>query len=333
MKRDLIKPLHGLRGIAALTVVFGHYGIVTSTPSLGVVLFFILSGFLIGKLYMERPFNTKEVSSYVVARFARIYPLFALVVVGTGVLNMVFPDAQVFYLEPDQIVPHLLLFGSNMTIWTICAEFQFYLVFIAIWWMQTKSRNVWWIILPILFVSFAYGASLGAGAGRTDIFSYLHVFSLGLIISILTRESHPKFDRVAAVGLPIFVVAYATVYFAYPRLGFTERAIYVHPLVLLICAGLLLTSLAAGENWVNRLLSLPPAIWLGEVSFGIYLLHRPVGWALDVELPHHPFNKLGAVAVTMILAQVAHMAIEKPSRDALRKWGATLIHQRRISSP
>ncbi|MXP28657.1 acyltransferase family protein [Porphyrobacter algicida] len=127
MKRDLIKPLHGLRGIAALTVVFGHYGIVTSTPSLGVVLFFILSGFLIGKLYVERPFNTKEVSSYVVARFARIYPLFALVVVGTGVLNMAFPSAEVFYLEPDQIVPHLLLFGSNMTIWTICAEFQFYL--------------------------------------------------------------------------------------------------------------------------------------------------------------------------------------------------------------
>ena len=333
MKSDLIKPLHGLRGAAALTVVFGHYGLLRSTPSLGVVLFFILSGFLIGKLYMERPFNSREVTGYVVARFARIYPLFAVVVVGTGVLNIVYPDAHVFLLTPGQILPHLLLFGSAMTIWTICAEFQFYLVFVGIWWLQSKTTNIWLVMLPILAVSFIYAVSLGGGAGRTDIFSYLHVFSLGLIISVLMRSDLGKFERLAAFALPVFILAYVAVYLGYPRLGFSERAIYVHPVVLMICAGLLLSSLTAGDSWLNRMLSIPPAIWLGEVSFGIYLLHRPIGWALNVDLPNHPQNKLGALAATLVLAQVAHITIERPARDALRKLGARATHQSRISSP
>ena len=84
MKQAIIKPLHGIRGGAAATVVIGHNGIVKGSPSLGVVLFFVLSGFLIGKLYLERPFKAAEVWTYLVARFARIYPLFAFVVIVVG---------------------------------------------------------------------------------------------------------------------------------------------------------------------------------------------------------------------------------------------------------
>lgn len=321
----MIKPLHGLRGGAALTVVIGHYGIVTATPSLGVVLFFMISGFLIGKLYVERPFENEEIANYIVARFARVYPLFAQVVIAVGLLNYMVPDADIFHLTPDQILPHLLLFGSAMTIWTICTEFQFYLLFIAIWWIRSKGCGIRWIVIPLLIVSFAYALWLGAEAGRTDIASYLHVFMLGLAIAALTGNPHPRLQAAARWALPLFALLYAAVFFAYPRMGLAERAIYIHPTVLLICSGLLLSSLAAGPHWLNRLLSLPPAIWLGEISFGVYLLHRPVGWAMSVETPNQPLNKLGAVALTLILAQIAYVLIEKPSRGALRGWGSRLI--------
>jgi peptidoglycan/LPS O-acetylase OafA/YrhL len=58
------------------------------------VLFFVLSGFLIGKLDLERPFKAAEVWTYLVARFARIYPLFAFVVIGVGLINYTVPDAS-----------------------------------------------------------------------------------------------------------------------------------------------------------------------------------------------------------------------------------------------
>jgi hypothetical protein len=52
----IIKPLQGLRGIAAGTVLIGHISPVPTAPSLGVVLFFVISGFLMGKIYLPKRF-------------------------------------------------------------------------------------------------------------------------------------------------------------------------------------------------------------------------------------------------------------------------------------
>ena len=49
----------------------------------------MLSGFLIGKLYVETDFTVQNVWRYLVARFARVYPLFVVVIVLTALLNTV----------------------------------------------------------------------------------------------------------------------------------------------------------------------------------------------------------------------------------------------------
>lgn len=185
---DHIKPLHGLRGAAAVTVVVGHYGAVPGEPGLGVVLFFVLSGFLIGKLYLEKPFSGANIIEYLLARFARVYPLFAFVVLAVGLLNYLVPSALVFLLTPDRIVPHLLLFGSGMTIWTICTEFHFYFAFVILWWARQRVLNPRTIILPGIALFGLWAVYLNSSAGRSDIFSYLHVFLLGTLIATVSKD-------------------------------------------------------------------------------------------------------------------------------------------------
>lgn len=318
----MIRPLHGIRGAAAMTVVAGHFGIIKGTPSLGVVLFFVLSGFLIGKLYLERPFVAREVLSYAVARFARVYPLFAVVIVGVALLNAAIPGAAIFALRPADVAPHLLLFGSAMTVWTICAEFQFYGLFIAIWALRSRVAAPRWILWPLLALSAAYAAFAGADAGRTDIFSYLHVFALGLLIASWPTRVGARIECFASFALPAFVALYAAVFLLAPRFH-AERAIYINPVALMACAGILWAALHAGQSWLNRLLSIPLAYWLGEISFGVYLLHRPAGWVIDATVGEWSgWIKMPLrVGLTLLLAQIAFVLIEKPSRDAIRRWG------------
>jgi peptidoglycan/LPS O-acetylase OafA/YrhL len=339
MKQAIIKPLHGIRGGAAMTVVVGHYGILKGSPSLGVVLFFVLSGFLIGKLYLERSFKAAEVWTYLVARFARIYPLFAFVVIGVGFINYAVPDAQIFGLERAQILPHLLLSGSAMTIWTICTEFQFYFLFVALWWLRQKVTSPLAVLLPVFLAAVAYAWTLGTDASRTDIFSYLHVFTIGLLISTMGTPSGQRLKTAAAIMLPIAVGLYFMVFLLVPWLDaghgayLTERSIYTNPLALGVCALVLVTCLAAGDCWVNRLLSIPPAIWLGEISFGIYLFHRPAAWLVQVTADHLPglIKMPLRLGLTIACAQLAYWVIERPCRNAIRRLGESAWPQARVA--
>ena len=93
-----IRKLNTLRGIAALVVVVSHYSNDTNllkgmlghnAGQIGAMLFFILSGFLMSYLYMERDFSRREIQKYAVARVARVVPLFLVVVLSSYLLQKI----------------------------------------------------------------------------------------------------------------------------------------------------------------------------------------------------------------------------------------------------
>ncbi|MBK0399767.1 acyltransferase [Limibaculum sp. M0105] len=197
----MIKPLHGMRGVAALTVVFGHFA-PGGAPALGVVLFFVLSGFLIGKLYTEQAFTGANVWRYVVARFARVYPLFAVVIICTSVLNA-FTSAHVFGLDPDEVPKHLALVGSAATVWTISTEFQFYILFILVWALRSRLPSALIAVLPLLVLATAIALWIGTDATRISIFGYLHIFLLGVLTASLTARLDHAWQPVAALAVAV----------------------------------------------------------------------------------------------------------------------------------
>ena len=86
-----IRRLNTLRGLAALIVLVGHYSnkarlwdalLGTRAPQLGVMLFFLLSAFLMTVLYLDREPTKQAMRGYAMARIARVLPRFAVRALG-----------------------------------------------------------------------------------------------------------------------------------------------------------------------------------------------------------------------------------------------------------
>jgi peptidoglycan/LPS O-acetylase OafA/YrhL len=88
--------LDGLRALAMQIVVVSHVSnaidlwdrlLGDGAGQIGVMLFFVLSGFLMGRLYLDKPFNRATLWNFVVRRFARLAPMFYLTVFVAAVLS------------------------------------------------------------------------------------------------------------------------------------------------------------------------------------------------------------------------------------------------------
>ncbi len=147
-----INPLTGLRFVAAATVAIGHAApslrddwlghLVAQVASIGMTLFFVLSGFVLWFTYADRMLASPGATlrDFAVARFARLYPMYALlVVVITGYLVIrrnQDPTALVFVLTMTQswfpVLKGTMLaaaISSLEHLWSISVELFFYLLF------------------------------------------------------------------------------------------------------------------------------------------------------------------------------------------------------------
>jgi peptidoglycan/LPS O-acetylase OafA/YrhL len=321
---QLIRPLHGLRGIAALSVVVGHSSSWTDVPpwpvapGLGVALFFVLSGYLMGHLYLPQQASPANVWAYLVARFARVYPLFVVVVVlsvpfGLLLLNGEHP----FDFTEGDVWRHLLLVGAGSTVWTIAVEMQFYGLFAVLW--LAAWRHELLLLIGLLVFSAAMFI-VGFPEGRIDLLRYLHLFALGIAAAVIARRYSALIAVVAPWVLPATLTAYLAMLSVAPAL-YDPQIVYADPIACAVVTLLVLSAAAASSSPVGRLLGSPVMVWLGEVSYGIYLLHRPIIEALKV----HPPAFLSGVpllllvlGLTLLAACGANTLIERPARQFIR---------------
>lgn len=340
VNNKLIGTLHGLRGIAALTVVIGHSKKFTGIPlpdmaaSMGVLLFFALSGFLMTHLYIRNAPTKHAITSYIRARIARIYPLFASVcLASTAIFYMGYSFP--YPMDINQLAMHLVGMGSIRTIWTISSEFQFYILFIFFWIVYSKiskKRDFFFIFGLIAIIVILWIA--GFPGGRIAITGYLQVFIIGMIAALsLPYMRSIMWVSLSKLALPSLLLVYIFAYFIVPK---TIGARYVYhsiPLVIAI-GGIVLTAVLAEATKLGNFFSNKLFLWLGEVSFGIYLLHRPVIWMMSKILPSdahlHWFLKLAVLLILVgIVSQLAYLLIERPGRAYIRTKSFGLQHEGR----
>jgi peptidoglycan/LPS O-acetylase OafA/YrhL len=331
MAKDLIEPLHGLRGCAALLVLVGHarprtnFPPVDAAPAIGVALFFILSGFLMGYWYLGVAPSRVSIKSYIVARFARVYPLFAAVVISTILISLVTENnSSPFALHLPDLVPHLLFYGSGSTVWTISVEFQFYAAFVGIWVLYAALNrvDVGWIFVPSVLIFIAAVWIAGHPEGRINLLRYAHLFLIGILCALAFKRHRPMIEKWSPLILPWAAVLFLSSFVAIPYF-YPQGQAYADPLFVAVSTALVLSAAGSQTSLVGRLLSTRTMLVLGELSFGIYLLHRPVLWVL-ARVPHGTRGVVTLVLVivlTALAAWVANRIIERPARQMLRRWG------------
>lgn len=318
-----LRGLDAMRGLAALAVVLYHYGHgyeVVAGPRadpptwffrhgyLGVEAFFLVSGFVILHT-LERCADWRD---FALARFARLYPPFLAaaaitltVVFGLGFNPLGIGAADV--LASSTLVPAAL--GGRMidpSHWTLMYEVLFYgLAGLA--WFGLGVRRVEWACLAWLAVGRA-GAAYDVELPFMGNFSYL--FVLGMMILRVSRGDATPLTAVTAAA------AFA-VCLALPEgpLG---------PWAPLVVALLALAVLAAATGRLGPL-EARPLLFLGDVSYSLYLVHQIAGYALIRHLEAAGLGADLAIVVTTLAAVAAaavlRHAVELPAQRALRGLG------------
>lgn len=314
-----IPSLDGIRGVACLLVVLSHsielyshsvrYSLI---GALGVLIFFSLSGFLIGHLYISSEFNSPNVRKYLISRFSRIVPAYYLAVLIYLIID--------FFIQPyygmglTNIVRSLLFVSSVGVFWSIGPEIQFYLFFCVIWfyasnfnWFNTK-------ITP-LFLFFVL-VSLGLVITRNFwpgilLPSKLHIFLFGILSAVIFRYFKKK-QIVANIAIPLTLTIglFATWYVSNV---ITSKTIFYDLVVSLMVASII--GLLTFPNKLSGFFSGRLIGFIGEASFSIYLFHGPTLRLLDTYgfnlFETTKINLAVAILIAILVPSVFHILVEK----------------------
>ena len=327
--------IDGLRAVAVLSVVAYHYfperlggGFV------GVDVFFVLSGFLITGLIAHRAGTGRfTVRDFYVRRIRRIFPALVTVLVASVMVGwfVLFTDefrelgrqvaagsffvanfhflAESSYFDPGSYSKPLL------HLWSLAVEEQFYLVWpLLMVALLRHGRRVTMVVVLVLSVaSFAYNLHLAGADPAADYYSpfsrFWQLAAGGMLALWGGRIRGVLAANVASVlGLAVLLlsvveidssVAYPDVWGAAPILG----------TVLLLAAG--------PRSLLNRhVLSWRPAVWIGLISYSLYLWHWPmISFANIVEqgMPSTPV-RLALIALAIALSYATYRLIETPVR-------------------
>jgi len=293
MRKTYMKQLDGLRAFAVLFTMITHFtlsqqGLLGRVPwgQMGVRLFFVLSGFLItGILLRSRAVEdrSKPLRVFYLRRILRIFPVYYAVLVVTALVN-IRPVRQTIlwhlcYLSNVyQMVYHPRL--SPVThFWSLAVEEQFYLIWPCLIlflprrhllkvMVVTVCLGPFWRLITILFHIEPAGALL---------FGCLDTLGMGALLAYFwdPELSAPglakRFSRVALwVGLPAFVI-----FLTSQALHLQSPAGQVLSDLALAFAFVWLVGRAASSfgGAVGALLEATPIVYVGRISYGVYVLH------------------------------------------------------------
>jgi len=333
-----IRSLDGLRGLAALIVYLSHVSNASGllNPVLGggegqvgVMIFFVLSGFLMGYLYLGDKPDTRNVGRFLVRRFARVVPLYLVLVLASFLVIMLLPKGP-HWVYPissvDRLIEHLAMIRGRDVLWSVVAEIKFYLLVPLIWILYAKAPRATLLLLAtVSLCAFAYQAWLGFPQNHGGRFIiYVPYFLGGLMIA---RCMVPRIASPAESGQrwnALFVAALVGVPLLYPKVAAYWMPfridVWGNPIALLFVSVLLIAAMRA--PLADALLGSRPFRFLGRVSYGIYLLHMLVIVNIDhySRLDHKPIlYLLVSLPIVLLAAQAAYVLIEHPTRTAINR--------------
>jgi len=314
-----LPALDEVRGLAVLVVFASHAANDGLLPAWlgggagqsGVQVFFLLSGFLMARLYASQAFDKGAAARFGAARAARILPLHVLVV-GLSLLAAKLDFVPHYQFEDAaEALAALAMLRAPQELWSIPVEVQFYALFLLIWARVGARPTVLALLIPPAFLLAAGWRGLVSDAAI--LIPYLPVFLAGVWLGALREQVLKWLDTpwVRCLALTLFL---ATLPGLRPLLlpeiwdGFYPR-FWLDPPRLLTALLLVASTAACDGRWLAG----KPLAALGRISFAVYLFHRPVlRWIGD------DWGAAGAFALTLGLAILSLHLVERPAGRWLR---------------
>jgi len=331
-----VKELDSMRGLAAIAIVVYHLWLIKiSVLGAAVDLFFVLSGYLITSILLNNPLSERFLLSFYARRGLRIWPIYYLALATLVILNPYLAqagplDALPYYLSFSQNVSHYWSGAAPSFIpafrhtWSLAVEEQFYIIWPALLLVVGKRG-----LTPAALVFVGLSLMMRAlGFNRWVLATNCDGLALGALLAGLFFRQTPELARSChapfrAIGLA--AALYWSGSAALVRLfqlatdgdlyaAVTSSRVLSLNLVFFAVVGLSVRHaghprLAVLRDW--RL------VYLGQISYGLYLYHHIVfvlwdDYAAKHGLGSHIGYDLLKLAASGAIAGLSYRYIERP---------------------
>ncbi|MEG3177067.1 acyltransferase [Sphingomonas sp. RB3P16] len=341
--RQTIHSLTGLRGVAAAAVVLHHcwrWSLADRTATGGIPgqwavdLFFVLSGFVLALSYLSRPINWRK---FAVARFARIYPLHIVTALAMALILVIQWKLGGSPRDPSltigqgirefSMLTAMPIVGRNLfwnsPSWSISVEVWTYILLFPIIVAASRRVRVPWIILTVsvLLVGLTVALyilplSVPPHRGWLALARAMIEFAGGWAAYLIWKSSKNPMRGWRTDALALATVATLC----------SVPVTHIEPWILIPLFPLLVAGLATGRSISAAALSGPRLVYLGDISFSVYLMHMLVIEALRPILGRFGLEYsfvalvLTVMPITFAVSTLTYRFLEKPSRDKIRLW-------------
>jgi peptidoglycan/LPS O-acetylase OafA/YrhL len=314
--------LDGLRAIAVACVMAFHFipGVDRYAPlgTMGVRLFFVLSGFLITGILLSwrgRPLGD-AVNVFYARRALRIFPLFYFVLIAAAALNIgpvretfawhaAYLSNFYFYLRGDW-------HGSVSHLWSLAVEEQFY----AVWpWLILCAPERWLrpVVMAMIVVAPLSRLLFPNPMDSVLPTSALDSLGLGALMAMPAAAPH-KGGPYGVLGAALVGVA---LILRYAGLGGQYQIVGLDFGVSLLSAWAVVGATRGFEGLAGRFLSASPVMAVGRISYGLYVYHGFTPYLLGRYVPGFvdmawPVRALMLTVATALIAMVSWRLLERP---------------------
>lgn len=357
-----IPALDGLRSFAVLAVIFYHMGFSWAKGGLlGVTMFFVLSGYLITGLLIVEFRNTGRIDlpHFWLRRVRRLVPAIVTVIIVVALLCTIFNHVLLTKMRPD-VLPSLFFFSNWWQIfhnvsyfeaigspsplqhfWSLAIEEQFYLIWPPLLFLLFKlgikeqpiRRGVLILAaISTLLMAFMYNPEVDPSrvyyGTDTRAFSLLigawlaFVWPAGTLTETsggnMSTGTRVLFDAVGTIALigVLAMCAFAD--------GFSPLLYRGGILLCSLLTAVVIAVIAHPVSMLGKFMGLPPLVWIGKRSYGMYLWHYPILLLMtnqNATTSPHPAWLLLEFALIIGVSALSYTFIENPIRHgALENW-------------
>jgi peptidoglycan/LPS O-acetylase OafA/YrhL len=346
--------IDGLRSLAILSVLLYHSGVsLFSGGFTGVDIFFVISGYLIGgHIFSELRGGRFSFMSFYQRRAKRILPAFYVVLAFTILVslfllspyeaaefgrsafwstlsasNILFWQTTGYFDQWSELHPLLMT-------WSLGVEEQFYAVIPLLLVLLSHVRRSWMLpaILISCVISFVFSVrELGTHPVMVFYMLPARAWELGIGVALAVAEREKRFAVPAAVAQIVSIAGLALV--VAPMLLLTVAIPFPGAAALPSVLGTAML-LATPDSWIGkRLLSLPPLVFIGRISYSLYLWHWPLLAFGRVVYggPLPAATTAIAIALAFAAAILSYYLVEQPFRKSKQAPAPLLLRYAAVS--
>ncbi|MBV9346257.1 MAG: acyltransferase [Gammaproteobacteria bacterium] len=334
--------LTGVRALGATAVFFDHIPLLAGTHVVINVMafFYVLSGFLIVRIYYEQAEWRREwLAKYFVNRFARIYPVYFLLLTIAVALHHEWRPAL---LLSNYTLTHALFHGATLLIqasWSLTVEETFYFLAPLFMLLARRRGNAAPLILGFALLAIALGIStlgfrfLGTPlfVFSTTFFGHFLEFLAGLYLArwVMRLETRGplrlpgrRYTLAGSAGVLVLILVMVAIYAHEPLNHYA--IVLVNNFLIPAPIAVLYLGLLREDTALARLLSTPLAGLLGRASYSFYLLQGLiVPYLRPIAALPGPYARLtgviAAFAALWLVAVLLFTTYEEPLNRLIRQ--------------